>query len=62
MTHHKKLSDFLIDSKVSVADKESVTVLESGGQVAWVVGRRIDDRFKLTESTRSPIKFTLTPK
>jgi tRNA(Ile)-lysidine synthase len=62
MSHHKKLSDFLIDNKVSVADKESVTVLESDGKVAWVAGHRIDDRFKLTEQTRLAVKFTLSPK
>lgn len=52
MQHHKKLSDFLIDNKVSVSDKEQVTVLESGGEIAWVVGYRIDDRYKISESTR----------
>ncbi|HTJ50271.1 MAG TPA: tRNA lysidine(34) synthetase TilS [Cyclobacteriaceae bacterium] len=51
MQHHKKLSDFLIDMKVSIPDKSKVTVLESGGKIIWVTGYRIDDRFKVTDKT-----------
>ncbi len=60
MEHKKKLSDFLIDKKVSVADKETITVLESEGRIIWVVGHRIDDRYKLTNKTTSVIKFRLS--
>ena len=58
MDHKKKLSDFFIDNKISVADKETITVLESDGKVVWVVGHRIDDRFKLTADTRTMIRFS----
>lgn len=61
MEHTRKLSDFLIDNKVSVADKNVVTVLESGGEIAWVVGFRIDNRFKITPQTRSSLSFSITP-
>lgn len=59
MDHKKKLSDFFIDNKISLPEKSSITVLESGGVVAWLVGYRIDDRFKLDEQTQSAIAFTL---
>jgi tRNA(Ile)-lysidine synthase len=59
MDHKKKLSDFLIDKKVSMADKELVTILESDGKIVWVAGHRIDDRFKVTSKTTSVVKFTL---
>ncbi|MBX2945957.1 MAG: tRNA lysidine(34) synthetase TilS [Cyclobacteriaceae bacterium] len=61
MDHRKKVSDLLIDEKVSLADKSRVTVLESGGQVIWVVGHRIDNRFKITSDTRQTMQFTVSP-
>ncbi|MBX2962542.1 MAG: tRNA lysidine(34) synthetase TilS [Cyclobacteriaceae bacterium] len=60
MDHRKKISDLLIDSKVSMADKSRVTVLESGGEIVWVVGHRIDNRFKITHETHKIIQLTVT--
>jgi tRNA(Ile)-lysidine synthase len=61
MEHKRKLSDFLIDNKVSLADKNVVTILEAGGEVVWVVGYRIDNRFKITPQTRSVLRFSIAP-
>jgi tRNA(Ile)-lysidine synthase len=55
MDHKKKVSDFLIDSKIAISDKDHVTVVESGGQIIWVAGYRIDNRFKITEKTKSAL-------
>jgi tRNA(Ile)-lysidine synthase len=52
MNHRKKISDFLVDNKLSLADKKAITVLESDGRIAYVVGWRIDDRFKITPQTK----------
>ncbi|WP_139924156.1 tRNA lysidine(34) synthetase TilS [Hymenobacter sp. DG01] len=52
MKGKKKLSDFLIDQKVPLNLKDNVQVLVSGdGKIAWVIGFRPDDRFKVTEET-----------
>ncbi len=51
MKQKKKLSDFLIDEKVPVNVKERTYVLLSGDAIVWVVGMRVDDRFKITKET-----------
>ncbi len=61
MTHRKKISDFLIDRKISLGEKDSVTVLESAGEIVWVAGHRIDNRFKLTPNTKRALTFLLSP-
>jgi tRNA(Ile)-lysidine synthase len=53
MQGKKLISDFLIDEKIPVSLKREQAVIESGGQLAWLVERRIDDRFKVIESTKS---------
>lgn len=53
MKHTKKLSDFLIDNKVPLPEKQKITVLESAGTIVWVVGFRIHDHFKVTEQTHT---------
>ena len=51
MTGKKKLSDFLVDKKVPRVTKAKVLVLKSGEEICWVLGMRIDERFKITDST-----------
>ncbi|MCX6263048.1 MAG: tRNA lysidine(34) synthetase TilS [Bacteroidetes bacterium] len=47
----KKISRFLIDCKVSATEKEKVYVLESNHKIAWVIGYRIDHRFRLQKAS-----------
>lgn len=51
MNHRKKLSDFFTDSKMSLIDKERIYVMLSDMDIAWVIGARTDNRFRITEST-----------
>lgn len=48
----KKLSDFFTDRKFTILQKQECLLLLSGSKIAWVVGQRLDDRFKITSMTR----------
>lgn len=58
MTGRKKVSDFLIDAKVPLPEKQRQFVLLSGDDIVWLVGRRIDDRFRLTAETENVLRIT----
>lgn len=60
MSGFKKISDFLIDEKVPVHRKENTWLLCSGQKVVWVMGHRIDNRFKITPQTRQIVKITMS--
>lgn len=52
MSRSKKLGDFFTDAKVPRAGRERVALVESAGEIVWVVGHRPDDRFKVTARTK----------
>lgn len=58
MTHKKKLSDFMIDKKIPLNLKNRVMVITSSEDLVCVVGYRIDERYKLTKSTRTAFKIS----
>ena len=59
MNTKKLISDFLTDRKVPMLIKKETYLLLSKGSVVWVMGHRIDNRFKVSEKTETVMVFTL---
>lgn len=59
MTGMKKMSDFFIDEKYSIPEKENAWILASGNQAVWIVGKRLDDRYKITSKTKRILRIRM---
>ena len=55
----KKLSDFFVDEKFSLVEKENVWILASTNKIIWLIGHRIDDDFKLSSVTKSTLVLSI---
>ncbi|MGP1515274.1 MAG: tRNA lysidine(34) synthetase TilS [Bacteroidales bacterium] len=53
----QKLSDFFTNNKYSILEKESQWLLCNGEDIIWVIGVRIDDRYKITDKTQTIFKL-----
>lgn len=60
MKNHKKLSDFFIDNKLNLLEKEQTLILQSGDEIVWIIGLRTDDRFKVTNETKEVIELIIS--
>ena len=59
MKGKKKVSDFFTDEKFPMHKKQNTWLLISGGDIIWIVGHRIDNRFKIAKKTKTVYKITL---
>ncbi|MBN1396463.1 MAG: tRNA lysidine(34) synthetase TilS [Bacteroidetes bacterium] len=61
MRTKKKVSDYFTDQKVPRYKKKTIPVLEADGSIVWVCGKRLDNRYKLTEHTKTAIRLAFQP-
>jgi tRNA(Ile)-lysidine synthase len=59
MTGNKKISDFFIDEKLSLLEKENTWLLTSNKTICWVVGMRISETYKITTATNNVLLLEL---
>ena len=59
MKGKKTLSKFFKDEKISIIDKKRTLILINGNnELIWVINQRIDDRYKITESSKKILKIS----
>lgn len=59
MQQFKKISDFFVDQKMSLIDKEKIWLLTNGYDIIWVMGQRMDNRYKITPATKNILEIVL---
>jgi len=55
----KKISDFLNEQKIPISQKKNQLVLTNNEKIVWVLGLRLDDRFKVTNETEKVFQLCL---
>ena len=59
MDQIKKLSDYFVDNKIPVPEKERTWIMASGKRIVWIMGQRIDHRFRITDLTHRVLLLRL---
>jgi tRNA(Ile)-lysidine synthase len=57
----KSLQDLFVERRVPRRERARVAVVEAGGEIAWVAGLAMSERFKVTPETREAVRFVLAP-
>ncbi|MCE5330953.1 MAG: tRNA lysidine(34) synthetase TilS [Bacteroidales bacterium] len=58
MQGRKKVSDFFIDIKLNLNEKNQALLLLSGNDIVWILGYRTDNRFKVSDKTKRVLEIT----
>ncbi|MFQ5638576.1 MAG: tRNA lysidine(34) synthetase TilS [bacterium] len=56
---HKKVADYFSDRKVPHHTREVTPIIESSHGIVWVCGHIIDDKFKVTDATKTVLRLEL---
>jgi tRNA(Ile)-lysidine synthase len=55
----KKLQDFFVDEKIPQALRGTIPVIESNGRIVWLAGWSLDERAKITKTTKKIVRLEL---
>ena len=59
MSGSKKLKDLFIDLKIPKERRDSIPLITFGDDIAWIVGYRISDKFKINKDTKNILKIKI---
>ena len=59
MENKKLVSDFFINNKFSISDKENTWIMTSGAKIVWIIGHRIDNRFRISETSTQIVQIEI---
>lgn len=62
MKGRRKLSDYFITNKLNLLEKEDIWILCSNQEIAWVIGKRTDNRFRIDSQTKTALIINFSPK
>ncbi len=57
----KKIQDFFVDKKIPREERDIVPLLINNNAIAWVIGYRVDDRFKVDDNTNRVMRLEIRP-
>ena len=60
MQGQKKLSDYFVDRKFSILQKQEMWLMETHQAICWLIGERIDHRFAVTNHTKRILQIEKT--
>ncbi|HXY73876.1 MAG TPA: tRNA lysidine(34) synthetase TilS [Dehalococcoidales bacterium] len=58
LAEQKKVGQFMIDARIPQSERDNVPVVCASDKITWVVGYRIDESFKITESTKKVLRIS----
>jgi tRNA(Ile)-lysidine synthase len=61
MVHEKKIQDILVDRHIARAEREQIPLFFSAAHCVWLAGIAIDDRVRLSSTTREIVRLSIIP-
>ncbi|MDI1472408.1 MAG: tRNA lysidine(34) synthetase TilS [Thermodesulfovibrio sp.] len=58
----KKLQDFFVDEKIPRDERDLIPIIENSGEIVFIAGYRLDDRYKIEHNTKRCLKIKVIPK
>lgn len=59
MKGNKKLKDIFIDMKIPKEERALIPILQFDDEIAWIVGLKLSDRFKISDKTNKILKISI---